>query len=165
LTCAAEVEGAAVIQQVHARMENAIADRNATQAEARAAHAQRVQALQQRDEAYRLAESREEVRTRTMVLARRLENGFRQREAKYQRQIALHENTIVDLLPEVHHLHNLRDPILFPGAAEMDPAVITATNDGAIDADGEEEPEELMMIDESDDEGGHVSGVDSDHDD
>jgi hypothetical protein len=47
----------------------------------------------------------------------------------------------------------------------MDPAVIVAPDDGAPDADGEEEPEELMMIDESDDEGGHMSGVDSDHDD
>jgi hypothetical protein len=77
----------------------------------------------------------------------------------------MHENTIVDLQHEVHHPNNLCDPILFPGAAEMDPVVIVAPDDGAADADGEEEPEELMMIDESDDEGGHMSGVDSDHDD
>ena len=44
-------------------MENAIADRNAAQAETWAAHAQRVQAIQQRDEAYSLLEAREEVRT------------------------------------------------------------------------------------------------------
>ena len=50
-------------------MENAIADRNAAQAETWAAHAQRVQAIQQRDEAYSLAEAREEARIRTMVLA------------------------------------------------------------------------------------------------
>ena len=51
------------------QMENAVADRNTTQVETWAAHAQRVQAIQQRDEAYHLLEAREEARTRTMVLA------------------------------------------------------------------------------------------------
>ena len=41
----------------------------------------------QRDEAYSLAEAREEARTRTMVLARRLENDYRRREVEYQRQM------------------------------------------------------------------------------
>jgi predicted secreted Zn-dependent protease len=61
----------------------AIADCDAAQAEAQAAHAQRMQTIQQRDEAYRLVESREEARTQTMVLAERLENDFRRREAEY----------------------------------------------------------------------------------
>ena len=71
-------------------MENAVADRNATQAKTRAAHAQRVQAIQQRDEAYHPAEAREEVRTRTMVLARQLENEYRRWEMEYRRQIQEH---------------------------------------------------------------------------
>ena len=52
-----------------------------------AAHAQRVQAIQQRDEAYSLEEAREEARTRTMVLAGWLENDYLQREAEYRHQI------------------------------------------------------------------------------
>ena len=66
-------------------MENAVADRNTAQVETWSAHAQRVYAIQQRDEAYRLAEAREEARTRTMVLAGRLENDYRWREVEYQR--------------------------------------------------------------------------------
>ena len=58
------------------QMENAVAGRKAAQAETRAAHAQRVQAIQQRDEAYSLEEAREEARTRTMVLAGWLENDY-----------------------------------------------------------------------------------------
>jgi hypothetical protein len=65
------------------QLEYAIADRTAARAEARAAHEQRIQIVQQRDEAYRLVESREEARTRTMVLAGRLGNDFRLREAEY----------------------------------------------------------------------------------
>ena len=68
-------------------MENVVADRNAAQVETQAAHAQRVQAIQQRDEAYHLVEAREEARTRTMVLVGRLENDYRWREAEYQHQI------------------------------------------------------------------------------
>ena len=68
-------------------MENAIADRNTAQAKTWATHAQRVQAIQQRDEAYHLAEAREEARTRTMVLAGWLENDYRWRETEYRRQI------------------------------------------------------------------------------
>jgi Skp family chaperone for outer membrane proteins len=153
------------LRAMQTKLEYDVADRTAAQAEARAAHEQRMQAVQQRDEAYRLAESREEARTRTMVMAGHLENDFRRREAEYQRRLAEYEDTIVELQHDVHRLNNLRDPILAPRAAEMDPAVIVAPDDGAPDADGEEEPEELMMIDESDDEGGHVSGVHSDHDD
>ena len=64
------------------------------QAETWAAHAQRVQAIQQRDGAYRLVEAREEARTRTMVLAGRMENDYRRREAEYRRQIQEHQNTV-----------------------------------------------------------------------
>ena len=71
-------------------MENVVTNRNVAQAETQAAHAQRVQAIQQRYEAYSLAEAREEARTRTMVLAGRLENDYRQREAEYQHQIQEH---------------------------------------------------------------------------
>jgi len=45
------------------QMENVGADRNVAQVETRAAHAQRVHAILQRDEAHRLAEAREEART------------------------------------------------------------------------------------------------------
>ena len=54
-----------VLGALQTQMENAVAGRKAAQAETRAAHAQRVQAIQQSDEAYRLVEAR----TRTMVLA------------------------------------------------------------------------------------------------
>jgi hypothetical protein len=145
-------------------LEYAIADRNVAQAKTRTTHAQRIDAIQQRDEAYRLAESRKEARTRTMVLAGCLENDFHRREAEYQRQLADYEGTIVELQHDVHRLNNLHDPIPLLGAVEMDPAVLVAADDGVPDDDEEEDPEELMEIDESDDEGGHVSGVDSDHD-
>jgi len=62
-------------------MENAVVDRNAAQAETQAAHAQRMQAIQQRDEAYCLVEAR----TRTMVLAGRLENDYHSMDVEYRR--------------------------------------------------------------------------------
>ena len=65
-------------------MDNAIIDRNIAQVETRTTHAQRVHAIQQRDEAYSLVEAREEARTRTMVLARWLENDYHRRETEYQ---------------------------------------------------------------------------------
>ena len=71
-------------------MENVVADRNAAQVETQAAHAQRVQAIQQRDEAYHLVEAREEARTRTVVVAGWLENDYHRREAEYRRQIQEH---------------------------------------------------------------------------
>ena len=75
------------------QMENAVADRNAAQAETQAAHAQRVQAIQQMDEPYRLVEAR----TRTMVQARWLENDYHWREMEYRCQIQEHQNTIAEL--------------------------------------------------------------------
>ena len=70
-----------------------------------------MQAIQQRDEAYSLAEVREEARTRTMVLARWLENDYRQRETEYWRQIEEHQNTIMELQHDVHRLNNIINPI------------------------------------------------------
>ena len=61
------------------RWRDTVVDRNAAQAETQAAHAQRMQAIQQRDEAYCLVEAR----TRTMVLAGRLENDYYWREVEY----------------------------------------------------------------------------------
>jgi hypothetical protein len=100
-----------------------------------------------------------------MVLAGYLGNDFHRREAEYQRQLTNYEGTIVELQHDVHRLNNLHDPIPLPGAAEMDPVVLVAADDGAPhDDDEEEDLEELIEIDESDHEGGHVSGVDTDHD-
>ena len=41
----------------------------------------------------------------------------------------------------------------------MDPGVILA--DGSESEEEEEDPEELVMIDESDNEGGNISGMDT----
>ena len=100
------------------QMENVVADRNAAQAETRASHAQRVQAIQQRDEAYRLEEAREEARTRTMVLAGQLENDYHHREVEYQRQIQELQNTIAELQHDVHRINNIINPIPPPVAME-----------------------------------------------
>ena len=60
---------------------------------------------------------------------------------------------------EVHRLSNLLDPNHEPQADEMDPGVIIANNDELKE---EEDPEELVMVDESDNEGGNVFGMDTD---
>ena len=60
---------------------------------------------------------------------------------------------------EVHRLSNLLDPNHEPQADEMDPGVILA--DGSESEEEEEDPEELVMIDESDNEGGNISGMDT----
>ena len=60
---------------------------------------------------------------------------------------------------EVHRLNNLLDPNHEPQADAVDPSVIIADND---ELEGED-PEELVMADESDNEGGNVSGMDTDH--
>jgi hypothetical protein len=51
-----------------------------------------------------------------------------------------------------------------PGAAELDPDVILADG-GESEEEPKEYPKELELVDESDDEGGHVSGMDTDHED
>ena len=69
----------------------------------------------------------------------------------------------MELQHDVHRLNNIINPIPLPGAAEIDPAVIVADDDMELDEE-EEEPEELVPIDERDDEGGNVSGIDDDFD-
>ena len=98
-----------------------------------------------------------------MVLAGRQAADFGYREEEYRRHIQHAQNTIMELQHDVHRLNNIINPIPLPGAAEIDPAVIVADDDMELDEE-EEEPEELVPIDESDDEGGNVSGIDDDFD-
>jgi hypothetical protein len=65
---------------------------------------------------------------------------------------------------EVHQLfYQLHPP---PGAAELDPGVILAYGgESAEESKEEEDPEEMELVDESDDEGGHVLGVDTNRED
>jgi hypothetical protein len=65
---------------------------------------------------------------------------------------------------EVHQLfYQLHPP---PGAAELDPGVILADGDeSAEESEEEEDSEDMELVDESDDEGGHILGVDTDHED
>jgi hypothetical protein len=99
-----------------------------------------------------------------MVLVARLENDYHHREVEYQRQLWDCQNTIAELQQDNHRLNNIINPIPLLGAAEMDPAVIVADDDMEVDVEEKEDLEELMPIDEDDDVGGNVSGVDSDHD-
>ena len=59
---------------------------------------------------------------------------------------------------EVHRLSNLLDPNHEPQADAMDPGVILADDS---ESEEEEDPEELVMIDESDNEGRNISGMDT----
>ena len=61
---------------------------------------------------------------------------------------------------EVHRLSNLLDPNHEPQADAMDPGVILA-DDSKSEEEEEEDLEELVMIDESDNEGGNISGMDT----
>ena len=63
---------------------------------------------------------------------------------------------------EVHRLSNLLDPNHEPQADAMDPGVIIADDD-ELEEEEEEDLEELVMVDESDNEGGNVSRMDTDH--
>ena len=63
-----------------------------------------------------------------------------------------------NLLEEVHQLHNQLHPFVPPGAAEMEPGVIVADDD----MEATEDP--MMEENESEDEDGNVSEIDSDHD-
>ena len=60
---------------------------------------------------------------------------------------------------EVHRLSNLLDPNHEPQADAMDPGVILA--DDSESKEEEEDLEELVMIDKSDNEGGNISGMDT----
>ena len=66
-----------------------------------------------------------------------------------------------NLHEEVHRLSNLLDPNHEPQADRMDPSVIIADNDELEEE--EEDPEELVMVDESDNEGRDVSRMDTNH--
>ena len=61
---------------------------------------------------------------------------------------------------EVHRLSNLLDPNHEPQADAMDPSVILADESESKEEEGED-PEELVVIDESDNEGGNISGMDT----
>jgi len=66
-----------------------------------------------------------------------------------------------NLHEEVHRLSNLLDPNHEPQADGMDPGVIIADND-ELEEEEEEDPKGLVMVDESDNEDGNVSGMDTD---
>ena len=61
---------------------------------------------------------------------------------------------------EVHRLSNLLNPNHEPEADVMDPSVILADDDESEEEE-EEDPKELVMIDESDNEGGNISRMDT----
>ena len=61
---------------------------------------------------------------------------------------------------EVHRLSNLLNPNHEPQANAMDPGVILVDDDESEEEE-EEDPKELVMIDESDNEGGNISGMDT----
>jgi hypothetical protein len=62
---------------------------------------------------------------------------------------------------EVHQLYYQLHPP--PRVVELDPVVILADGGESEEEFKEEDPEEVELVDESDDEGGHVSGMDTDH--
>jgi hypothetical protein len=62
---------------------------------------------------------------------------------------------------EVHQLYYQLHPP--PRAVELDPVVILADGGESEEEFKEEDPEEVELVDESDDEGGHVSRMDTDH--
>ena len=77
----------------------------------------------------------------------------------YVEDLEEHNTTLHE---EVHRLNNLLDPNHEPQADVMDPGVIIADDD-ELKEEEEEDPKELVMVDESDNEGGNVSGMDTDH--
>ena len=68
------------------------------------------------------------------------------------------EEYSTNLHEEVHRLNNLLDPNHEPQADAMDPGAIIAELE-----EEEEDPEELVMVNESDNEGKNVFGMDTDH--
>ena len=75
----------------------------------------------------------------------------------YVEDLEEHNTTLHE---EVHRLSNLLNPNHEPQADGMDPGVIIVDND---ELEEEEDPEELVMVDESDNKGENVSGMDTDH--
>ena len=74
----------------------------------------------------------------------------------YVEDLEEHNTTLHE---EVHRLSNLLDPNHEPQADAMDPGVILA--DESELEEEEEDPEELVMIDETDNEGENISGMDT----
>ena len=104
------------------------------------------------------ADLRRQLDNRNMSLTRQ-RNEFLQELRASQQQVW-------ELQQDVHRLNNRADPFHPPGAAEFAPEIFIAADDGeASEEEEEEDPEEIVPIDESDDHGGNVSGMDSDHDD
>jgi hypothetical protein len=67
---------------------------------------------------------------------------------------------------ELHVMQNRLHPYDNPaGAAKMDPGVVLADGGEPNEENEEDDPEELVPIDESDDEGSGVSRMDTDHKD
>ena len=77
-------------------------------------------------------------------------------EAWHRENVARARTHEFEFYEEVHRLSNLLDPNHEPQADAMDPGVILAD-----ESESEEDPEELVMIDESDNEGGNISGMDT----
>jgi hypothetical protein len=103
----------------------------------------------------RLVEERNEAWHREGVAKDRVEElEFYVNDLEGDNQI-LHE--------EVHQLYYQLHPP--PGAAELDPGVILADGGESEEESEEEDPEEIELVDESGDEGGHVSGMETDHED
>ena len=71
------------------------------------------------------------------------------------------EEYYTNLHEEVHRLNNLLDPNHEPQADAMDPGVIIADDD-ETEVEEEQDPEEVVMVNESDNEGGNVFGMDTD---
>jgi hypothetical protein len=67
---------------------------------------------------------------------------------------------------ELHVMQNHLHPYDNPAEAiEMDPGVVLADGGEPNEENEEDDPEELVLIDESDDEGSGVSRMDTDHED
>ena len=87
------------------------------------------------------------------------ENVARVRTHELEFYVGDLEEHNTQLHEEVHRLSNLLDPNHEPQADAMDPGVILA--DGSESEEEEEDLEELVMIDESDNEGENISGMDT----
>ena len=107
---------------------HAIAERDAAIAKVQGIHVER-------DEAIRLAKTREAARIRTVFQATRQAMEFDRREQELICQIE-------ELQLDVHHLNNMVNQILPPApAVEEDPNVLITEGDG-MEVDAEAEPKE-----------------------
>ena len=128
----------------------AVAERDAAIAEVQGIHVER-------DEAIRLAETREAARIRTVFQAAKQATEFDHREQELIRQVE-------GLQLDVHHLNNMVNPILPPNApvVEEDPNVLIAEDDG-MEVDAKDEPKDEEIKPFEDDQGDGVSDVDNNH--